>query len=190
MAKRFRKLATLGDPPINYLTSSFYVAEQFALADSILPFESFEQAIAATKAGITDVALVAGAYPNIREFIMDVELQCIDAFVAKIPPLVFCSTHTEPPKLVSTLFLHPATRPIASEISAITKYGSIVETKSTSAAASQANRNSDSAAICNELAASYYNLIVHKRLRPELHMPFAIFSPYSPSENNREFSGS
>jgi len=173
MSSRFKTLATLGDPPINQLTSSYYVAEQRELAEAIIAFASFEEAVEAARTGVADVALVAGAYPKIRDFIMDERLTCIEAFVEKIPPLVVCGMQSVVPEAVDTVYLHPATIPLLPELAV--QYAVPVETQATSAAAARAKADPQSVAICNQLAADYYALRVHQILRPALNMPFALF---------------
>jgi prephenate dehydratase len=173
MTPRFKSLATLGDPPINNLTSSFYVAEKRELAQGILGLESFEAAIDAVKTGKAEVALIAGAYPKIRDFIMDASLTCIDSFIEQIPPLVLTGVQPSLPSSIETIYLHPATIPLLPKVS--TRYDKTVETKATSAAAAKAKNDPQSLAICNKLAADYYGLNIHQILHPVLNMPFALF---------------
>ena len=178
MAFRFDTIATLGDPPINHLTSSYYVAEKRQLARQIVCFDSFEAAAQAAISGETQAALIAGAYPKIRAIIMDERLTCIDAFVEQIPPLVVCGPQSVAPDHVETIYLHPATLSLLPEV----KIGAAqsVETKATSAAAAKAKEDGQSIAICNKLAADYYGLTIHQELRPSLNMPFSIFTRASP----------
>jgi prephenate dehydratase len=170
---RFSSLSTLGDPPINHLTSSYYVAEKRDLAREILSYASFEDAVDAMRNGTAEVALVAGAYPKIRSFIMDPTLTCIEAFVEKIPPLVLVGTQMTPPAHVKTIYLHPATIPFLGALNIA--YDATVETKATSAAAALAQKDENSIAICNQLAADYYRLSIHQILGPSVSMPFALF---------------
>jgi len=173
MPNHYKTLATLGDPPINQLTSSYYVAQKRGFAEQILAFASFEEAVEAVWTGAVEVALVAGAYPKIRDFIMDEGLICIEAFVEQIPPLVVCGMQESAPENVETVYLHPATIPLLPELAVC--YVASVETKATSAAAARATDDAQSVAICNQLAADYYGLRVHQILRPALNMPFALF---------------
>lgn len=173
MSYHFDKIATLGDPPINHLTSSYYVAEKRNLARTILCFDSFEAAVDAVKTGKADAALVAGAYPKIRTIIMDETLICMDAFVEQIPPLVACCAQLDISEPVKTVYLHPATLSLLPELK--THYDEVIETKATSAAAAKAKGDSHSIAICNKLAADYYGLNILQELRPSLNMPFALF---------------
>ncbi|MDR3425339.1 MAG: hypothetical protein P4M13_09775 [Alphaproteobacteria bacterium] len=177
MSFRFNSLATLGDPPVNHLTSSYYVAEKRNLARQIFGFESFEAAVEAVRTGAADVALVAGAYPKIRAIIMDEGLICIDAFVEQIPPLVVCGLQSCRPTEVHTVYLHPATASLLPEINA--RFAQVIETRATSAAAVKAKGDQQSVAICNKLAADYYGLTIHQELRPSLNMPFALFRSMS-----------
>lgn len=173
LCDHFKSLATLGDPPINKLTSSFYVAEKNNLSDEIFGFDSFEAAIDAVREGSIEAALVAGAYPNIRDFIMDSRLTCIGAFVEQIPPLVLAGKNDYDTKSCNILYLHPATKPLICDINI--NFEKVIETKATSAAASKAKHDKNSLAICNQLAADYYELTIKQVLRPSLNMPFAVF---------------
>ena len=171
--KFFNALATLGDPPINNLTSSYYVAEKRFLSHRILGLSSFEDAVNSVKNGEAEVALVAGAYPKIRDFIMDPSLICVEAFVEQIPPLVVAGIQNQEVIEVKTIYLHPATIPLLKHVNV--KYNQLIETQATSAAASKAKDDKKSVAICNQLAADYYQLNIFQILIPSLNMPFALF---------------
>lgn len=172
---KFKTISTLGDPPINQLTSSYYVAEKLGLADSILAYNSFENAILALKNSQADAALVAGAYPYIREFIMDSQLKCVAAFIEQIPPLVFCISGPLLPRKLTKLYLHPATLSLEEDVQKFVEIEEIVQTQATSAAASAAKNDPGSGAICNQLAADYYGLNICAVLRQGINMPFTIF---------------
>lgn len=171
--RRYNSIATLGDPPINHLTSSYYVADKLALADGIVCYASFEESVQAVKLGKAEAAMIAGAYPEIRKIIMDEQLICVEAFVAEIPPLVVCGMQPELPLMVEIVYLHSATHSLLNDMKS--KYDKAVETQATSIAAALAQEDSDSLAICNQLAADYYGLHVHQVLRAGLMMPFSIF---------------
>ncbi len=174
MNTKYHTLATLGDPPHNELTSSFHVAEQLGLAETVIGCASFEEAIATMLRGDADVAMVAGAYPKISDFIMDSDIKCVRAFVEQIPPLVAVGPHHEPPKTVATVYLPPAMIPLLSKLEVT--YDHTIETAATSAAAARTAEDQDSVAICNLLAASFYDLTVYQTLQPSARMPFVLFS--------------
>lgn len=173
MTTRFKCIATLGDPPNNQLTSSFHVAMESGLADQVLGCDSFENAIDAVRRSEAEVAMIAGAYPKIRDFIMDSTIVCFDAFVSSIPPLVAVGSQKVSPDTVRTVYLHPATIPLLGDLHI--PFDVTNETSSTSAAALRAVSDNNGLAICNQLAADFYGLKVHQVLRPSLQMPFALF---------------
>ena len=173
MGARFDTLGTLGDPPHDQLTSSFHVAMKSGLARKVIAFPSFEQAVEAARLQEIDVAMVAGAYPRLREFVMDRTIQCVDAFVETIPSLVAVGQQDAPPAKVHTVYLHPATLSLLDDLSIA--YENVVETSATSAAAAKAAEDPDAIAICNQLAADHFRLTVFEVLRPDLRMPFILF---------------
>lgn len=175
MLPQFDSISTLGEQPICHLTSSYFVATRRCLASRVIGCSTFEEAISLLKSRKVDATLVAGAYPRIRDFIMDSSLVCTNAFVETIPQLVVAASAVEPlPVSAERVYLHPATIPLLPEVKV--SFDEAVETSSTSAAAMSASTDLKSMAICNALASEYYGLRTLQVLRKGIRMPFVLFA--------------
>lgn len=167
-----RIVATLGEQ--EELTCSQYVANKKNIGKIIIPCNSFEMAIGYVKEGKADVALVPGAYPEIRRIIMDPDLIAVKSFIFKIPSLVLAGKIKSIPKHIDILFYHPATVRLLDELSV--KYSSSIPVSSNAESCRRVlEKPNTSLAITNELCSEYFNLKIYKVIRKALKMPWICF---------------
>ena len=134
----------------------------------IVPAASFEEAIAAVKAGIADAALVPGAYPEIGKFFMDPELRLARSFAAAIPALVLAALPKGRPPF-RQVFAHPATRSFWAAI------GAPVTPAASNDEAAKAVTSKRVACITNAVAAKAAGLKILRIVREEAPMSWNLF---------------
>ena len=172
-SRKIPKLGTLGDDPIG-LTCSMHVARQWAVAETIEPFETFEHACAAVKDRRIDAFLVPAAYPRLNAFIMDAELVAFDTFVMSIPALVLATSTGTTKTGVQLLFHHPAVATLLPEMDR--SYEKAVEVSSNvEACRKHLELAHHSACITNALCVEYFNMSVVQILREGISMPWICF---------------
>jgi hypothetical protein len=169
----YDKVGTLCDEPIG-LTCSMDAARRWGKAKEILPFPTFEDAAEAVKHEAAAAMLVAGAYPFIRRFIMDIGLKAKEAFIQKIPALVLVGLAPAKPSHCNVLFHHPATDELLPEVQ-IDFEENLHVTSNSQACVKLLAHLGLSIAITNRLCADHYRLSIYKVLRESVAMPWVVF---------------
>jgi prephenate dehydratase len=168
---KYNSVATLG----NQLTCSYFCAKQYCRTKTIQLYNSFEDAAKAVKEGFATALFVPAAFPDLRMFIMDDFFRVKETEVIQIPALVLAGKKTVQPELVKYIFLHPAPERLLSEVDV--KFGKAIFVRSNPEACTEVLANeTDSVALTNEIAASYYGLTIYKVVRSGIFMPFVIFT--------------
>lgn len=170
---KYPVLGTLGSTD-GFLTCSMHIAKEWDNADEIKPYPYFEDAAADLRAGIINCLLVLGAYPKISDFIMDLELEVAETFIRKIPPLVLCGTKDILPESIETVFHHPATTHLLSEIDTSFMDNKVVSSNP-EACRMVLEKPDNSICITNGLCPEYYGLKTYKVLRDGIKMPWICF---------------
>lgn len=169
----YQSVGTLCDEP-DGLTCSIDAARRWGKAKQIMSYPSFEEAADHVRQGIISAVLVPCAYPRLNFFIMDNGLLVKELFSLKIPPLLLVGVEKDPPASVETLFLHPATFPLVSEIPILFQNHQFVSSNSQACTVLR-EASASAMAITNGLCASFYNLHIYKALRDGILMPFICF---------------
>lgn len=156
------------------MTCSNIALENYCKKTSIKLVDSFQDAINEVKQGIVQAAFIPGAFPNIKDYIMDEKLRVKETVVVQIPALVLAGKFPQQPKKIKRIILHPAPESLLAEVE--TKFEEMVFASSNPNACIKvlANQN-DSIAITNQNCAQYYGLVTYKILRPGIFMPFVLF---------------
>lgn len=166
-------IATLGDEPCE-VTCSYDTALRWGRAREIRPVPSFEEGAAAVKRGEVSALLVPGAYPHLNALIFDADLDVRESFVMDIPNMVLAGREKTAPTEVETIFHHPATTPLLSEVPIV--FTESVFAVSNSKACKMLLESSTSAvAITNNLCATYFGLTTYRVLRVRRRMPWVVF---------------
>lgn len=108
-------IGTLGNDS-NDVTCSVLAAKSLGKSFTIAAFREFEFAANSLIENGIDAMVVPGAYPNISKFIMNERLAVVDVYTYIIPPLVFASKYMTSKSEYETLYNHPATNPLLSDI--------------------------------------------------------------------------
>jgi len=171
-----KKIATLGDTK-HILTCSLYVVhKRYDSQIERIPFSSFEKAIDALKKGEVDSCIVPCAYPQITNFITDLQLEITEIFLETIPNLVLVGINKTKPKSINRLFLHPATESIIPNFLKDAFIEKIFVSSNSEACRKLKENPKNSIAITNELASNHYQLYLYDTLRTKMKMPFIAFS--------------
>jgi len=170
-------IGTLGDKE-DILTCSLYMAYKRYDSQIIkIPFDSFEKAIEAVKNNIVDKCIIPVAYPNITNFITDLELDIQEVFLDSIPNLVLVGKNQEKPTIIDTVYLHPATKSILPvSLNRDSNIRKKFVTSNSEACRKLIDKPLNSVAITNELSSKYYKLHIYNTLRENMKMPFVVFS--------------
>ena len=160
-------VATLAQS-IDSPTCSAIIARQ--LGFKLLPCSSFEKAIDSVKNGLAQYALVPGAYPDIRSFLMDGSLNLSKAFAKPIPNMVLAKPDTEIKS--KTIYAHPATKPLWGDYESDYLMYPILSNEECAKLA----KKKSTYCITNEAAAIAENLIVLDVLRKSANMSWNLFS--------------
>ncbi|HEY9473604.1 MAG TPA: hypothetical protein VIS06_07085 [Mycobacteriales bacterium] len=114
----YSSVATLADEPVG-LTCSVAVGRVWGSdrADSLAGYPSFELAAQTVKSGQHDVLLVPSAYPDIRSFFFDPQLEAVESFLQPLPDMVLAVPEAVDPEHLDLVFHHPATTALVERIS-------------------------------------------------------------------------
>jgi hypothetical protein len=175
-------IATLGEEE-NPFTCSYEAAVSYLKNADIQLFSSFEAAAEAVKTKKATKLIVPAAYPKINPLIMDEGLIAKESFIHTIPALVLAGCHVadtyELEKL--TLFYHPATEVLISEIDSKYCIEHQVAVSSNSEACYKLLNANDKIhlALTNELCVAGFGLKILQVLRVGIRMPFVCFESIS-----------
>lgn len=180
----YASVATLADDSAG-LTCSVIVGLQWAKrkANKLFGYPSYNIAAETVRRGRHDALLVAGAYPEIRRFFFDSELQATDAFVNPLPDFVFAAPQRSAlAKRFDSVHYHPATVALLDS-----KIGARADNALTASSNSSACRDALSnpgvaSVITNQICADNYGLTTIEVLASGKPMCFVVFERKNKAE--------